>query len=70
MVEIFSDIPEAVKINTELTFRTALAQNSVAAAAKILSEYVDSCSNDEEKEYANFYFQMKFEELRNGSIID
>lgn len=64
MTEIFSEIPTSVKMDTELVFQIALMQNNIPSAAKILSEYVDSCENEEEKEYANFYFQMKFEELK------
>lgn len=63
MIEIFDTIPEEIKKSTETIFNIALMQKSVSAAAKLLNNYVESCINDEEREFANFYFQMKFEEL-------
>lgn len=70
MIEIFDNIPMSVKMDTELIFKIATMQKDVIAAAKMLNDYVNSCKNLEEKEYADFYFQMKFEELKNGSSLD
>lgn len=70
MTEIFDNIPMSVKMDTELAFRTAIMQHNINTAAKMLNVYVDSCQNEEEKEFANFYFQMKFEELLNDDTTN
>lgn len=64
MTEIFADIPEEVRIKTKLFFELAMAQPYVVDVINTLKEYIDTCTNEEEKEYADFYFNMRFEQMK------
>lgn len=64
MIEIFDDIPEIVKHQAEAVFKIALLQKDVPSVVQLLNDYVNSCIDEEEQEFINFYFQMKFEELK------
>ncbi len=64
MNEIFSDIPEEVKIKTKLFFELAMAQPRITDAINTLKEYRDTCKNEEEKEFVDFYFNMRFEQMK------
>ena len=68
MVEIFTDIPETVKQQTELVVDLAFSKKNIVDIVRALNEYTDSCENEEEKEFVKFYINMKLEELQNGSF--
>ena len=68
MVEIFTDIPETVKQQTELVVDLAFSKKNIVDIVRALNEYTDSCKNEEEKEFVKFYINMKLEELQNGSF--
>ena len=66
MVELFENIPEEAKKRAEFVFDMALRQNDMLNAVKILNEYTNSCVDEEEQEFVEFYFKMRLEELLNG----
>lgn len=67
MTELFADIPEEIKHQVEIVFNLAISQNNVPSAIEILQSYLKTCTNEEERDFADFYFSMKLEELVNGS---
>ena len=67
MTELFADIPDEVKHQAEIVFNLAIMQNNVPAAVELLQAYLTTCTNEEERDFADFYFSMKLEELVNGS---
>lgn len=70
MVEIFKDIPDYIKIQSEFWVDKALQQHEVKDAFRIIEEYRNSCLNDKEKEFVDFYFNYRLEKLRNENIND
>lgn len=70
MVEIFEDIPQRVKDQAELIFELALLQPNFISAVKILNDYTNICVDDREREFVEFYFNMKMESLLNENFND
>ena len=62
--EIFTDIPEYTKQQAAAWFELAFRQPDAIRAVNMLKEYRDSCLNDREREFVDFYFNMKMEEMR------
>ena len=70
MIEIFSDVPEQTRILAKFWVDLALQQSNPMAAAKIVSSYADSCG-PRDREYLNFYFNMRLmEQMKNEDIDD
>lgn len=65
MEELFPNIPEQSKKNAEFIVEMALRQKNITSAVKVLNEYTNSCISDEEKEFVEFYFNMKMEQMLN-----
>ena len=65
MIQIFENIPDEVKNRAEFMFNMSI-QQPLPVAAKMLNEYINACSDEEEKEFVEFYFNMRMEQL-NGS---
>ena len=65
MIELFPDIPEQVRKNAEFMFEMALKQKNILSTIKVLNEYTETCSSEEEKEFVEFYFNMRMEQLLN-----
>lgn len=70
MVEIFEDIPQRVKDQAELIFELALLQPNFISAVKTLNDYTNICVDDREREFVEFYFNMKMESLLNENSND
>lgn len=70
MVEIFEDIPQRVKDQAELIFELALLQPNLISAVKTLNDYTNTCIDDREREFVEFYFNMKMESLLNENSND
>ena len=66
MIEIFADIPEETKNKAKFWFEVAFAQPSAHSTIKMLKEYRDSCANEYERDYVDFYFNMRMENMING----
>ena len=63
MVEIFPNVSEQVRQQAKFWVDLALQQKNLYTAARMVSEYANSCFNDEEKDFVDFYFKMRLEEL-------
>ena len=70
MEELFTNIPQEVKDITATIFQFALWQKDVPSALKVLQDYLDSCEDEEEKAFIDFYFAMRLEELKNENNND
>ena len=62
--EIFVNIPEEVKERTKLVADFALTQLPLPDAIKMLAQYANTCFDEEEQDYVAFYFNMRFEQLK------
>ena len=68
MVEIFKDIPQSVKDRAEFIFDITIGSKYIPDVVKVLNDYTNSCVNEEEKEFVQFYFNLRLQELLNGNI--
>ena len=64
MVELFADVPAHIKEQAELWVNLALRQNNPVKAMKIMEEFRPML-NDREKEFVDFYFNLRLEKLKN-----
>ena len=67
MVEIYKDIPEEIRKQTELIANFIFSTLEPEAGLKFMKSYIASCENEEEKEFIRFYFNMKMEQLLNNT---
>ena len=63
MIELFADIPEEVKTITKFWAEVSLAQPDIKDTIRMMDEYYNSCTDEEEKDFVNFYFNMKMQQL-------
>ena len=65
MVEIFYDIPPHIKELAKNWVDLALQQTNPFDAVKMISNFADSCSTEEERDFVDFYFKLRLERLLN-----
>ena len=70
MVEIFTNIPEEVKKQTELVANFIFSTLEPEAGLRFRESYISSCENEEEKDFIRFYFKMRMEQLLNENNND
>lgn len=70
MVEIFTNIPEEVKKQTELVANFIFSTLEPEAGLRFMESYISSCENEEEKDFIRFYFKMRMEQLLNENNND
>lgn len=70
MTELYADIPDEVREGTEFIVNLALMQKNPLSAVRMVKEYADSCFNEYEKDFVDFYFNMRLEQLRNENSDD
>ena len=70
MIEIFANIPEEVRQQTELVANFIFSTLEPEAGLKFMESYIASCENEEEKEFIRFYFNMRMEQLLNEGNND
>ena len=63
MIEIFANIPEEVRQQTELVANFIFSTLEPEAGLKFMESYIASCENEEEKEFIRFYFNMRMAQL-------
>ena len=66
MKEIFEDIPQYVRDRAKFWVDLALTKNNPLEGIQMVAEYANSCEDEDEKDYVDFYFNMRLEELING----
>ena len=64
MIELFSNVSNAVKENAEFIFEMAMRQKNLYESAKILQNFVSLIEDEEEREFVDFYFNMRMEKLK------
>lgn len=64
MIELFESISTKSREQAKFIFDRALEQQTIMAALKVLNDYLDACEG-EERDFANFYFNLRFMELNN-----
>lgn len=70
MKELYANVSDSIKTLTHYWVELALRQNNPMDGARMISNLVDSCSTEEEKEFVDFYFNLKLEQLLNESNND
>ncbi len=65
MTEIFENIPDESKKRAAFMFDLAMQQPDILSAVNSLNEYTETCQDEEEQEFVEFFFRMKLEELMN-----
>lgn len=70
MIEIFTNIPEEVKRQTELVANFIFSNFKPEVGLKFMESYLTSCENEEEKDFIRFYFNMRMEQLLNENNND
>lgn len=70
MEELFVNIPDAIKEQAKFVFEMAMRQKDIVHMVNVLNEYTTTCQNEEEKNFVEFYFNMKMEQLKNGNFHD
>ena len=66
MIEIFENVPEYTKIQTEFWVNLALKQRNFIDGLQMLDDYRKSCLNDKEREFVDFYLSMEIEKRLNS----
>lgn len=70
MTEIYSDIPDEVKEGVEFIVNLALLKKNPIATVKMVRDYANTLLSDYEREYVDFYFNLRLEQIRNESNND
>lgn len=70
MIELFENISEKSRKQAEFIFDMAMLQPNISSTLKVLNDYTDACFNEEEKQFVEFYFNLRMENLLNGNFND
>ena len=70
MIELFPNVPTQIKILNEKWVDLALEQENGLTGAKMIHDFVNSLNNEEEKDFVDFYFQLRMEQLKNEDNND
>jgi len=68
MTELFTELPDNVKRQAEKFVDITLQNDDPFDIVNILNEYTESCQSEEEREFVQFYINMRLEEMKNGSF--
>ena len=69
MTEIFSNISKEQKEKAEFIFNIASKKDLISTLIT-LNDYTNSCPTEEEREFVEFYFNMRLEQLKNENNDD
>lgn len=67
MIELFAGLPSNLKIQIQKFIDGILNKYDLIEAVKIIADFSNSCSSEEEQDFIDFYFNMKMEQLKNES---
>lgn len=70
MIELFTGLPSDLKIQIQKFIDGILNKYELIEAVKIIADFSNSCSSEEEQDFIDFYFNMKMEQLKNESNSD
>ena len=65
MIEIFTDIPEEIKNQTELIANFIFNNFDPKSSLNFIQSYISSCQDEKEQDFARFYFNMRLEQFLN-----
>lgn len=65
MEEIYSNISEQFRQRVDFIFQMSLLQKNHMASAQTLINFLKTCINDDERDYANLVFYTKMMERLN-----
>ena len=63
MVELFPDVSTTFKKQVEFIVRQASLQDDILKSIKMIKDFSDTCINESEKDFIDFYLQLKSLEL-------
>jgi len=70
MIELFPNLPEEVKQKNEYIINFAIQSFEPQQCLEFLSSYAHSCEDEEEKQFIDFYFSLRMEQLLNENNND
>ena len=70
MIELFTDVPQYVKDLAKGWVDLALQQSNPLKTVQIMNDFTNSCLTDRDKEFVEFYFQLRLEQLKNENNND
>ena len=70
MKELFPNVPNYVRRQTEFWVDMASRADSLIEALKIIKNYIDTLDDEENKNYVMFAFTIKMESIKNESNND
>lgn len=66
MIELFVELPQEVKDKIRTYVDSILKDFQLLDAAKIINEFANNCTDEEEQNFIDFYFNLKLEEMQKG----
>ena len=69
MREIFAEIPNYIREQAKLWFDLAIKQDNPILITETLKKFRDLCT-EEQKPFVDFYFNLRFEELKKEKNND
>lgn len=69
MEELFPDVPEYVRRQTEFWIDMAMRENTLTGALNIIQKYMESLDDQENRDYVAFAFTARME-AKHASIND
>ena len=70
MIELFPNVPQHIRDLAKEWVDLALRQSNPFEGVKMVSNFANSCSTEEEKEFVDFYFRLRMEQIKNESNND
>ena len=70
MIELFNNISKTVKKETEFWVEAAILFFNPLEAAQIILNYQNTLQTEEEKDFVNFYFNMRMLQLRGDNELN
>ena len=68
MIELFADLPDKVKKQIEWFVDVTLLNSDPFEVVNILNEYTENCQTQEEKDFVQFYLNLRLEDMKNGNF--
>ena len=63
MIELFADLPEEVKEKTKLIIDFVINNFTPQQGIEFLSNYLNSCNDEQEKQFIDFYFSLRMAQI-------
>lgn len=70
MIELFPNVSIHIRDLAKYWIDLALRQTNPMESAKIMLEFINSCNTQEEKDFIDFYFNLRMEQLKNEGNND